>query len=346
MKSRAFIFVGLMVTLLHAESGIGLPNVLRTNGAATLDALSLLQSTTQPSVAQVIRTEGECVQLAVVVSEDGYLLTKASELPEGNEVLLGSADGTQCHARIAHVDRALDLALLKVTRADCIPVNWAAPTPLHQGEWVAAFSKPSDGPAVLRLGNISARERAIAGRGAALGIEMKDSESHDAVRIVDVGAQSPAEVAGLRPDDLIERVDDTPVTGIEMVHRYLDHRQPGDPVKLDVRRGTQQHGVTIRLASRSKIIANWTGEDYANGGVSLRTDNFADVMQFQMPLAPHDMGGPLIDLNGKVVGIAIARADRVTTYALPVKAFWNKLQEWLVADRKAQDGFEVRPPAQ
>ncbi len=40
-------------------------------------------------------------------------------------------------------------------------------------------------------------------------------------------------------------------------------------------------------------------------------------------------GGPVVDLSGNVVGINIARADRVATYAVPaeaVKAFVQKLE--------------------
>ena len=45
------------------------------------------------------------------------------------------------------------------------------------------------------------------------------------------------------------------------------------------------------------------------------------------------MGGPLATLEGKVVGINIARVDRVTTFALPVEAFWTEAQLWIKADR-------------
>jgi serine protease Do len=36
-------------------------------------------------------------------------------------------------------------------------------------------------------------------------------------------------------------------------------------------------------------------------------------------LPPWLCGGPLVDLDGKVIGINIARASRVSTYALPSK---------------------------
>jgi serine protease Do len=34
-------------------------------------------------------------------------------------------------------------------------------------------------------------------------------------------------------------------------------------------------------------------------------------------IRPSDCGGPLVDLDGKVLGINIARAGRVETWALP-----------------------------
>ena len=81
------------------------------------------------------------------------------------------------------------------------------------------------------------------------------------------------------------------------------------------------------------MLSNWEGEDFANGGVSLRNDNFPEVLQHDIPLLPADMGGPVATLEGKVVGINIARVDRVTTFALPVEAFWTEAQLWIKADR-------------
>ena len=45
------------------------------------------------------------------------------------------------------------------------------------------------------------------------------------------------------------------------------------------------------------------------------------------------MGGPVATLEGIVVGINIARVDRVTTFTLPVEAFWAEAQQWIKADR-------------
>ena len=36
-----------------------------------------------------------------------------------------------------------------------------------------------------------------------------------------------------------------------------------------------------------------------------------------MVLDPHNCGGPVVDLDGKVLGVSIARAGRVETWILP-----------------------------
>ena len=89
----------------------------------------------------------------------------------------------------------------------------------------------------------------------------------------------------------------------------------------------------MRLASRSRIVANWEGDDYANGGISIRTDDFPEILQHDLPLFPHDMGGPVFDLQGHAIAVNIARADRITTFALPMERFREALEKWLEADR-------------
>jgi S1-C subfamily serine protease len=49
-------------------------------------------------------------------------------------------------------------------------------------------------------------------------------------------------------------------------------------------------------------------------------------------LQPKDCGGPLVDTEGRAVGINIARALRVTTYALPARI----VQETVTALKRAR----------
>jgi S1-C subfamily serine protease len=56
-----------------------------------------------------------------------------------------------------------------------------------------------------------------------------------------------------------------------------------------------------------------------SGPVSKRKDNFPMIIQHDISLPPTAMGGAVLDLDGKALGINVARVDRVTTYALPTK---------------------------
>jgi S1-C subfamily serine protease len=58
---------------------------------------------------------------------------------------------------------------------------------------------------------------------------------------------------------------------------------------------------------------------------SVHNSGFPEAMQHDTDLFPDQCGGPLFDLSGKAVGLNIARAARIASYALPahivVKAF-------------------------
>jgi len=57
-----------------------------------------------------------------------------------------------------------------------------------------------------------------------------------AVEVVEVMAGSPAERAGLRPEDLILAVEGSPVSGVDDLHRLMDGEHIGRPCTLTVAR--------------------------------------------------------------------------------------------------------------
>ena len=64
------------------------------------------------------------------------------------------------------------------------------------------------------------------------------------VEVVEVAAESPAERAGLRPEDLIVAVAGTPVGGVDVLQRLMVAELSGTSVPLDVIRGDRR----VRLA--------------------------------------------------------------------------------------------------
>ena len=46
-------------------------------------------------------------------------------------------------------------------------------------------------------------------------------------------------------------------------------------------------------------------------------------------ILPRRLGGPVFDLNGKCLGINIARVDRVTVFSLPSEIVRERLDDFL-----------------
>jgi Peptidase family M28/PDZ domain len=88
------------------------------------------------------------------------------------------------------------------------------------------------------------------GYGAYLGTIPDMSDNPGGVRLLGVRAGSPAEVAGLRGDDIITRIGDMDVPDLQAMTNALRSHQPGDSVRIVIRRGTQNTTLTARLGTR------------------------------------------------------------------------------------------------
>jgi S1-C subfamily serine protease len=186
--------------------------------------------------------------------------------------------------------------------------------------------------------------------GAAIGVRMEElpPAGRRGVRILGVAEDSPAQEAGLTQGDVLLSLAGREVNDFRQVHELISKRQPGELLAVEYERAGQPRQARLRLASRTKVLNNWEGEDFANGGISLRTDNFAEVLQHDLPLEPADMGGALYDLEGRAVGLNIARVDRITTFALPAERFWPAVRGWIEADRRpapAKPAAQTATPA-
>jgi len=65
---------------------------------------------------------------------------------------------------------------------------------------------------------------------------------------------SPAQKAGLKPDDLIVYVDGLPVASIQMYREIVDKYRPGSEIQLEVRRGDKLTTVPLKVAEPPKPI--------------------------------------------------------------------------------------------
>jgi serine protease Do len=154
--------------------------------------------------------------------------------------------------------------------------------------------------------------------GGFLGVELAGVAEAGA-RIVRVTLDSPASKAGLKVDDLILSVAGEAVQDVESLQNTMQHHKAGEVVSVRVKRGSQE----IELKAKLDRRPGGNRGDFMNrmgGALSERRNGFPMILQHDTVLRPRDCGGPLVDLDGKVIGINIARAGRTESYAAPVEA--------------------------
>jgi serine protease Do len=277
--------------------------------------LAAFRPVVEKSAKSTVRvfSQGRRAALGLVVDKEGYVLTKASELDGDLECQL--IDGRRAAATLVGIDRKLDLAMLKVEWNDLEAVHWAADdasTP-ERGAWLITPGLERD---PIGIGVVSALSRAIPRASGALGIALEDNPAHAGVERI--FPKSGAEKAGLQPGDVITRVDDKTVTNSAELRETIFSYEPGDEVKLGVLRGSETLELTIVLSNFQQML-NGERAEFQNslgGPLSERRAGFPLVLQHDTVLKPRDCGGPLVDINGNTVGVNIARAGRVETYAL------------------------------
>ena len=79
--------------------------------------------------------------------------------------------------------------------------------------------------------------------------------------------------------------------------------------------------------------------------MSERRFGFPTAFQHDTVLRPADCGGPLVNLDGQVVGFNIARAGRTESYAIPSHALVPLLYE-LMSGNSAPVDENSNPPSQ
>ena len=258
--------------------------------------------------------DGKVVALGTVVDATGYIVTKASLL-QGEISCRFHADGKEMGATLKGVSDDYDLALLKVEATDLTVAAWRT-EPVGPGTLVAAVAPDGD---AIGIGVISAEPRAVRGsrrstvRRGWLGISLGDGDA--GVGVADVTEGSPAAKAGLQPGDQIQSIDGQPMRSMEQVVDTVGSHSPGDTLSIQVLRDDQQVTLSAKLQKPPRMAA--PEDQWGGGPFSDRRAGFPPVLPHDTVVLPSQCGGPLVDTDGKVVGVNIARALRVTTYAIP-----------------------------
>jgi serine protease Do len=288
-----------------------LPEVRFVRGRAVRAAFHEIVALAAPSTVEV-ESGGRRIALGTVVDANGWVLTKASQLEDDLSCEL--YDGRRYTARTVATDADYDLALLRIDAAHLTPVRWASSAALRPGRWLAT---PDVDGKVASVGVVSVAAREIAGTSGVLGVEIDDSKG--TARIARVFPESGAAKAGIKANDLITHIMENPVLSVREVKATLELHRAGDVVRVTLARGAETLKVNVTLGAPEEVFYQ-SGPSRLDGPLSRRRDGFPVAIQNDAVLEPTDCGGPLVDSQGNVVGVNIARSDRVTSHALPSEA--------------------------
>jgi serine protease Do len=258
------------------------------------------------------------IALGIVVDASGMILTKASEVEGQENLLCRFTDGQVVPCSQVRTDERNDVAVLAVDPANTgrlNPVQWSSSQPLLGGFVVIPGA---DGEAIS-LGTMSSNVRStVFGEQAFLGVQPQTTAT--GVLVSDIRPNSASYAAGLRDGDVILSLDQQPMRDVSDLVYYIRTKRPGDKVAIEYLRAGAKRTTTAELAGR-----RLTGERAARfkmmsrlGAIpSRRADGFPVIFQHDAPLFPEQCGGPIVDLDGNVIGMNIARNGRDSTYAIP-----------------------------
>lgn len=258
--------------------------------------------------------------LGVIVDRSGLILTKASLLASSNAARL--ADGRLLKATVLASDAESDTALLKVDAGNLPVIAWSDRTP-EVGQFLATVAPDEDPVAV---GIVSVRNREIAPEKGVLGIAVTDDKPGP--KVTEIIPESGAAKAGLKVGDLIVEIGGEAIQSVPALLERLGGHRPGTALIVKVRREDQTVAVNAVLGRRPGNGPD-RGEfqNSLGGELSVRRDGFASVLQHDTVLSPQECGGPVVGLDGKALGLNIARAGRTESYALPASAVVSLLAE-------------------
>jgi serine protease Do len=294
-----------------------LESTYRTNGPAVQAAFESVRGVLQSTSAVIKRGRKEIVY-GTVISADGYILTKASELGDGSGLTVTVDEKVYPDPVKLAEDPAWDVALLKIEADGLVPVSLALDIPEpERGAWVVANGATTRTSRRVQVGIISANAREIlpAG-GAVLGVTLEEKSKK--LLITEVHEGGGAEAAGVEAGDLILAAGGRPVADREELGKVIEKLRVGDDLDLTVERKGERLDLKVRVAGRADVFGEeMSRNDSMSGRFSERRSGFPRVIQHDIIADRHRIGGPLLDLDGRCLGMNIARANRCETFAIP-----------------------------
>ncbi|MSR29217.1 MAG: PDZ domain-containing protein [Phycisphaerales bacterium] len=294
--------------------------------------------------------EGRQVGLGTVASAEGHVIAKASDVGMVSaDLSVALPDGLMVSAKRMAVDSELDLMLLATNEAFDEPL-FDSETLVEQGVILMSVGRDAR-PAAwgvrslgeYRPGRSDVTAAYLGVRARATTDEERDrADGRAGVILTMVSPASPAARAGLKVGDFVESITEMEVMDQSQVGEAIRKHASGDVIEIVRVTDGAEDRVKARLAPRPRS----TGPSPSSPKfpASRRSSGFGPVIQHDTALRADQMGGPVTNLDGKVVGVNIARVDRTKTYALSSKTLKPAIERLLTSARARSEPMPLIDP--
>jgi S1-C subfamily serine protease len=263
-----------------------------------------------------------------VIGDGTKILTKWSEVANAGEDFRAGTVGKEVRpVKVTGVYPDHDVAILTIEGDPLTPVTFSE-KPLELGNFLVA-SQP-DGRAA-GYGVVSVLERSLrAADHGYLGVELDRHYEGPGVKIGVVQKDSAAKEAGLAPGDIILAVSGREIDGGLALQNALWGAKPGTEVELLVSSRKSERTVNVILGSKPEM-KQFAGDrllqmERMGGKLSRVRQGFPKVVETDMVLDVENIGGPVTNLNGEVVGVTMSRAGRTRSYVMSGSAINEMLK--------------------
>lgn len=331
---RLSILLLALPNAAHAQGDNGVP-LLTPAEKEAIDAQSAsFGRAIEPVIAEAaqstVRVWSGTRRLAygTVVGDGTQVLTKWSELLRSRGDLRVEAAGRELRAvKLAGVYADHDLALLEVEGEPLQAVRWADAEPVL-GSFLAA-PQPDGRLAAFGVVAVSSRNLKQADQ-AFLGVTADPTHDGAGVKINVVVEESPAAQAGIVEGDILLSVDGREVNGLFELRNSLSGIPPGATLPMVLRRNDETIRRNVEVGGRPQFPrfpgARLQQMERMGGPISRIRDEFPFAIESDMRPQPNQIGGPVADLKGGVVGVTLARAGRTRSYVMPASAVIEMLK--------------------
>ncbi|MSU77716.1 MAG: PDZ domain-containing protein [Gemmataceae bacterium] len=316
---RRIIALALIVASTAPALGQPFNNESLRNHPKTLQTFRDVIKTARQATVRVLNDEKDAA-FGIVVESNGWILSKASVLPGSVTVRLNNGDVVE--AKITDKNDEYDLVLLKIEAKDLKAIQWRDSKETKAGRWVASVGV-ADEPIAIGIVGVGTRlfqpgdqppKTSPGPNSGYLGVGLETGMG--GAKITQVRPKSPAERAGVKVNDIVYEAAGKKIVSHEDLIGTIQRFKAKDKVLLKIRRDDMDVEAEVTLDPAPKDLFG-NPQERMGSELSIRRGGFPAILQHDTVIRPKDCGGPLVDLDGKALGINISRAGRTESYAIP-----------------------------